>query len=472
MTPLTSLIRTPGQKAVGTSAPALYDAAIGPRSRISNRAASRHTEAYGGDDPIGAVMDCCDFYAQTVSNALYHFERDGDPLEGDSQEPTAGATHGSAPTDLVNLLAAPNRTMEYTDLIELSVIDFLLAGEFFWFKNQTDPTGKPEELYRISPALMDVVPGRVAPKGFIYHTPGGEDLEMKPDEVVHVKRPNPHSPWRGLGVVSGDPRLYDTALAATESMAQYYEQGTRLSGVLESERTVPPNVLQKLKVEFPALYSGKRNHHKVAVLERGLKFRPLSATARDADYKATDDLTYERIAKAFKVPLPLLGAVGSADRQAVREAQRIFDNKIMRPFLNRLQRQVTKQLVSAWGLDWCIDYGYIMPIEDKLDLAQSLATLPGVRVREVRDLVDLKPLADDDPELEWIDEAILNLPGQNRDQGGHPDQNIGNEPGRNPNPANTVLFPRKPGDVPSSADIVTPEVAAKAVADALAAGRE
>lgn len=473
MNVLSSLIRTRGQKAVATTSapsPALYDPGTARHQRISNRSARQHSQAYGGDEAIGAVMDCVDFYAQTASSAAYHFCRDGTVLQTPGEAEIPGA-EGEAPADLARLFDTPNRTQQYTDLIELSVIDFLLTGEFFWFLNGVDGGGKPVELFRVSPALMEVVPGKVAPKGYVYNTPGGEPLELRPDEVVHVKRPNPHDPWRGLGVIAGDPRMYDIALAATASMADYYERGTRLSGVLESERTIPPNSFAKLKAEWPAIYSGKGNHHKVAILERGLKFRPLSGNARDSGYKEADDLTYERICKMFKIPPPLLGAVGSTDRQAVREAQRIFDNKIMRPFLNRLQRQVTEQLVSAWDLEWEIEYEFILPQEDKLDLAQALAALPGVRVREVRDLVDLEPLAAEDPELEWIDEAILNLPGGNLDengQGGHADEPLSSEGGRPPAKQNTVLFPRKPGDLPKSSDIVTSEAAQKAVADALA----
>jgi HK97 family phage portal protein len=465
------LVTAPGAKAhTGARAisrePALYETDIGVKGRrITNRAARRHTQAYGGEDAIGAVMDCVDLYAQTTSNAEYHFERNGRAMRGPGQERTS-ATRGAAPPDLVALLSTPNRIQDWTELIELSVIDFLLAGEFFWYKDQLKG-GKPVALYRISPALMDVVPGRVAPKGFVYNVPNGEPLELKPEEVVHVKRPNPHDPWRGLGVIAGDPRMYDIALAATESMAQYYEHGTRLSGVLESDRSIPPATFTKIKNQFQALYAGKQNHHKVATLERGLRFRPISGDASSADYKGTKLLTREEIAASFKVPLPLLGQVGSADRQAVKEAQRIFDNKVMRPFLNRLQAQITHQLVEAWGVDFKIDYEYILPYEDKLDLAQAMAAIPGVRVREVRELIDLPPLHRDDPELEWIDEAVLNLPGQDREEGGHPDRPLDNEAGRPPKGKNTVMFPRKPGNVPSSSDIVTSETAQKAIQEAL-----
>ena len=68
----------------------------------------------------------------------------------------------------------------------------------------------------------------------------------------------------------------------------------------------------------------------------------------------------------------------------MREAQRIFDNETMRPFLNRIQKQVSFRLVPAWGLDYVIDHEYVMPIEDKIDLGRGRRALPGIIVKEVR----------------------------------------------------------------------------------------
>lgn len=477
-----ALIRVADQKALPASRapePPLYENGPVPRlSRFSNRAAAQHTQAYGGTEAIGYVMDCIEQYSVTAANAPYHFERDNGKrlrMPGEAATPEA---RGEAPAELVELLKRPNRIMDWGELIELSVIDFLLAGEFIWFKNGTDRvTGRCKELYRLPPSLVDVEPGRTAPAGYIYTPPGGgKDIHLRPDEVVHVKRPNPHDPWRGLGVIAGDPRMYDVALSALDSMALYYEQGTKLSGVLETDRSVPPSTMTKIKAEIDSLWRGVKNFHRVATLERGLKFKPISADARQADYKNTRELTRTDIAQAFKIPLPLLGAVGNADRQAVAEAQRIFDNKVMRPFLNRIQQQVSYQLTQAWGVNLVIEHSYIIPYEDKLDLGQAMAAIPGVRVREVRALIDLPPLGEGDPEVAWVDEVILNVPGQNMEEGegaegeAHADRPLASEPGRPPK-GPTAIFPRKPGALPKSANVVTPEVAAKAVQDALEGDR-
>lgn len=422
------------------------DASTGARRRLSNRNAARHTSAYGGSDAIDLVMDCVDLYAQTASNADFHFESTTGRVLRPHPRKDSDPDEGTAPQDLVRLFEHPNPMMDYTELLELSIIDILLAGEFFWLKHEMNGLGKPRALYRISPSLIDVVPGSVCPKSYIYTPPGGGDaLHFQPQQILHVKRPNPHDPWRGLGVIAGGPRMFDISLALVDTMAAYYEQGTSLTGVLESERTITDSSWKKITRQFRALYSGSSNAGKVAMLERGLKFKPISGTAEQAAFKEISNWSEERIAKAFRVPLPLLGQVGGTDRQAVREAQRIFDNKTMRPFLNRLQSTISHGLTQPWNLTYHIDHEYVMPIEDLFDLAQIYGALPGVKVREIREFVDLKPLGDE------RDEIVLNLPGMDREDGGHPDRPLGPEPGRPPRPENTKPFPEVGGELPASA---------------------
>lgn len=377
----------------GAPAPNLFGFAESFGRRISNRAAARFTESYGGKEAIDYVTECVDLYAHTAARADYHWERNGQRLVANPRAPEVkGLGYGQADPDLVELFAHPNRTQDYTELITLSVIDYMLAGEFFWFKNQMNALGQPGELWRIPPAQIEVKPGRVAPEGYVYHPPGEDEITWRTDQVVHVKRPNPHDPWRGLSMIAANPSLFDTALALDDSIRDYYERGTRLTGVVESDRPISDSGWEKMKRQFTNMYSGRGRSWQVAWLQRA-KFTPLSANAADAQFGPSGEAVRDRIAALFGIPTPLLGDVGgSTDRQAVREAQRIFDNKVMRPFLDSLQHRITQQLTDpAWQVDFVIEYEYVMPPEDKLQLAQVMAAQP-ITVDELRSFLGYAPL--------------------------------------------------------------------------------
>jgi HK97 family phage portal protein len=416
--------------------PNLATIGAAPIRRIDNKNAQRHTESYGGSDAIDWVMTCVDLYAQAASNAGWHFRN----ARGDEVK--------RPPGDLVRLLEHPNPYMDWTELFELANIDLLLAGEFMWWKFRMNEDGKPLALYRLPPKQIHIVPASngVGIAHYLLKPDHGEEKKIRPEEVLHIKRPNPHDQFRGLGVVAGGPRAFDAELALTEQTASYYEQGTRLSGVLESERVIPTTTFDKLKRQFQALYGGPRQAGAVATLERGLKFRGISGSASDAELEKMAKWSRERVASAFRVPLPLLGDVQSSDRHAVREGKRIFDNDVMKPYLNRVASQLTHGLIDAWGLTLQFDYEYDMPIEDRLDLAEALAALPGVQVHQVLDFVNLPPTGEEE-----IDNLVLNLPGKPVDEGGFPDKNLSSEPGRPPNPENTQAIPRS-GKLPAGTE--------------------
>lgn len=396
----------------GSAAPNLFGFAETFGRRISNRAAARFTQTYGGQESIDYVMECVNLYARTASRASYHWERNGQRLVENPRAPEVkGLGYGQADADLVELFAHPNRQQDYTELMELSVIDLLLAGEFFWYKNQQNPLGQPKELWRIPPAQVEVEPGRVSPKGYVYHPPGDEEIHWQPDQVVHVKLPNPHDPWRGLSMIAGNPNLFDTALALDDSVRDYYERGTRLTGVVESERPISDSGWEKMKRQFTNMYSGRGRSWQVAWLQRA-KFTPLSANAAEAQFGEAANHVRDRIAALFGIPTPMLGDVGgSTDRQAVREAQRIFDNKVMRPFLDSLQHRISDQLTTpAWQVDYVIEYEYVMPPEDKLQLAQVMSAQP-ITVAELRAFLGFEPLGDERDE-QLVTELLSSTTGK------------------------------------------------------------
>lgn len=442
-----------GQKAIRPedytgSSPVLHN--NHPGQRLTSRGARAHLSAYGGSDAIDWVMDCVSLIADTASNAEYHFERKGKTLIPEITPQDQGDdTVEEAPQDLVKLLEQPNPWMDYTEMLELSIIDFLLTGNSYWLKFKVEDSGKPAALYRMAPPLITVVPGETRPIDHYEYLPPGsaKPLVYQPHEVLHIRRPNPHSQHFGVGVIACGPQMFDAELALTSSFGGYFQRGTRLSGVIESERSIPDKLWRKIVREFRQMFSRNENAWDVAALERGLKYRPLSATAAQAEYGNLIPLSRDRICAAFRVPAILLGFIGSAATSPVKEAQRIFDNKTMRPFLNKLQLAITHGLTQAWGVEFKIDYEYVMPIEDQFEMAKDFATLPGVKIREVRERVGLKPLGDD------RDDIVLNLPGENDNASTVKDRSIGSEAGRPPNPENTRAIPKPNAPMPKDAAV-------------------
>lgn len=398
---------------------------------------AKFLEGYGGTQAIDWAFICARLIAESASNAEYNFQnKAGVKLAARFGAPNADNPDRVAPPDLVQLMAHPTPWVNYDELMELLLIDLLFTGDHFLLKHNTTSDGKPAAMFRLRPDLVDVIPGETRLiAGYRFHPPGSQSqpVEIPADLVIHFKLPNPHNPFRGMGVIAAASRAMDIELALTDTQATFFEQGTHLGGVLSTDRRVPDPVFQKIKRQFNAMYSGRTNAGKVAVLENGLKFQATQSTPADAMYAELTRLSRDRIAHAFRVPLPLVGNMENANYK-MAEAQRIFDTKTMRPLLNKVQDKFSAELTQAWDLDFVIDYQYVMPDEDRLKLAESVAALPGIKVREVRKQAGLPLLGDE------RDEIVLNLPLPDA-----PSRNLSEQGGRPPNGENVPTFPG-PGD--------------------------
>lgn len=415
-------------------------------SRLSQREARRHLSSYGGEQAIDTVNNCVNTYIDAATLAEYKFRRDGEiylpHLPDDAPPDTL-----QAPLDLVNLIEQPNPHQSWDEFIALAITDYLMVGNVYWLKWRCQQgSDKPLAIYRLSPADVNVLPGKTDfIAGYEYKVPGrGMPIHFDPDKVIHFRRPNPHNPYFGLGIVASGARMLDIELALTETQAQFFEQGAKLSGVLQSDRRVPDPVFKKLTMQFRNLYSGSKNAYKVAVLEQGLQFKSIQPTAAENEFVALSNLSFERICRLFRIPPQMLN--GEARPGIMQEAKRQFTSDTMAPFLKRFNRLISQSLTQpGWGYDFEMDYKYVMPREDQLKLVANIAALPGIKINEIRAEAGLSLLAEDEvgPDGKPIGDMIINLPSVSTEMGGHPDQPLAGEVGRPPNMENTQAFPQR-----------------------------
>lgn len=424
--------------------------------RFGSADAAMTLEAYAGKHgkAIDWVMAGLDLIGDTASEATWYLETtQGDRLPRDRAEAKKGER--LAPSDLVSLMERPNPWMSYEELIKLTLIDELLTGDAFWLLFGQNDSQQPLAIYRLSPALVEIIPGKdTMIKSFKYSVPGMTPVEFSSEDVLQFKRPNPHDPYRGAGIIAGGRRAFEMELALTDTKANYYEQGAKLSGVLETERSgLGEGVLAKIRKQFMGYYQGTSNAYKVAVLEAGMKFNPISSNAAEAEFGAMSDQSRDRILAMLRVPPALLGlsAGSSSGTSAIKggaeDDRRTFANSTVRPRLNKLQNDISIITERGWGLRFKIDYEYQMPIETQLELATNFAALPGVKVEEVRSKVGLDPLGDE------RDQIVLNLPGENDNESKVKDRNLGTEPGRPPKGEHTAAIPAPGKTLPADAKV-------------------
>ena len=418
-------------------------------SKLSQREADRHLQSYGGDEPIDWLMDCVRLYQDAVSTADWQLKKsDGTKLV---KEKTKGTPpdYQVGPADLYELLETPNPFMLWQELVDLLLIDLLLVGNAYWFKWQISDD-KPLALYRLTPGAVKVIPGPYGPKGYEYQPPGArKPLTIALNEVVHYRLANPHSAYYGLGIVQGGARAFDLELAATETMASYYENKADPSMIVQSERRIPRDVRNKLQQQLRSRSAGTRNAGHLMVLEAGLKASTLTPSARDALFAEIANMSRDRIYSKFRASAMLFGqADESGGGNKIADARREFDNYTIRPLLKRLALKISHELVTAWDVEFAFTYFNQLAPDEASKIAGDISAMPGVKVREIRKQYTQFGIEESTGDSE-VDEMMLNLPGEDMNADGQPvqgdaafaDRPVGSEAGRPPLGENTRAFP-------------------------------
>lgn len=424
-------------------------------SAISQREAGRHSDAFGGGQAIDWVYDSVNIYADGTAAAPFRLEKsDGTKLVR-VKTPGTPPDYEVGPDDLYELLHKPNPFMLYEEMLSLLVIDLLLVGNGYWMKWQTGESGRPLALYRLAPSHVKIITGPYGPKRYEYAPPGARrPLKLDPSDVMHFRRPNPHSAYYGMGVIQGAGRSMDLELAVTDTMAHYYENRADPSLIVQSERRVPRDVFNKLRAQLRVRTAGPDRAGDLLLLESGLKASTLSRSAADNLFQELAKMSRDRILSKFRVSPMLLGIMdeGSSSNK-ISDVRREFDNSTLRPFMARLSHAVTAGLTDAWGVKYVLEPQTLLPPEDAVKVAGEIAKVPGIKVREVRKQYEQFgiPESTGDPD---IDEFVLNMPTPEIDENGQitnpitgektapegADRPLPGEPGRPPKGENTRGF--------------------------------
>lgn len=143
--------------------------------------------------------------------------------------------------------------------------------------------------------------------------------QFRHDQILHIRN---HS-WdrvRGLPSVRIAAKAIGLAMAAEENLVRLHENGGRPSGVLQSDEALSPEVVERIKSGWERFTRGAKRSA-TAILDRGLKYQPVSMSSVDAQTLETRRHQVEEICRAFGV-FPIM--VGHADKTATYASAEAF----------------------------------------------------------------------------------------------------------------------------------------------------
>ena len=132
----------------------------------------------------------------------------------------------------------------------------------------------------------------------------GRTVRLQPHDVLHI-------PGLGFdGLVGYSPiamakNAIGLAIATEEYGSKFFANGAAPSGVLEHPGTIKDP--SKVRESWQATFGGSGNSNKIAVLEEGMKYTPISISPEQAQFLETRKFQIDEIARIFRVPPHMIG---------------------------------------------------------------------------------------------------------------------------------------------------------------------
>ena len=197
-------------------------------------------------------------------------------------------------------------------------------------------------LYPLLPDHMEVDRDSRGKLTYTYTTSEGRMVRLDPTDVLHI-------PGLGFdGVMGYSPIALEKAaiglgIAAEEYGSKFFQNGARPSGILTHPNTVKDPAA--LRASWNAAYGGSGNASRVAVLEEGMTFVPLSMPNNEAQFLETRKFQVTEICRIFRVPPHMIGDLERATFSNIESQNISFAVHTIRPWLVRIEQAINKTLI-------------------------------------------------------------------------------------------------------------------------------
>ena len=218
----------------------------------------------------------------------------------------------------------PNEAMTQYDFDRLQMANQVLRGNAYAWILRDSVTGRTRERIPLSPDLVSIMQERDGTIWYSYADPLSGDLyRIDAEDMEHLKGLSCDG-VRGVGVLTRAAMTLDTSMAAEKFERNIYLNGGRPSGVLTTETdlsnkgvpikgpdgTVTGYISGKdhIRNEWDRLHKGPDNAMRLAVLDNGLKYQPISMSGSDLQFVENKDVRVADLCRFFGVPLHLVYA--------------------------------------------------------------------------------------------------------------------------------------------------------------------
>lgn len=214
------------------------------------------------------------------------------------------SVRGKKISELLN--KRPNPFMDINTFRRLSLFDFLIDGNCFWYFDGTS-------LYHLPARNVTIVPDENTYVNH-YRYEGLTTEEFYPNEIIHIRENSTKSLYRGDSrIMSALPSLY-TRETMIDFQDSFFKNGTAMGIIIETEQILNTRMKERQEKDWLKKYNPKRGNGRPMILDGGMKAKQVTnPNFREMMFNDSISDKEKRVCVALGVPPILLDSGNNAN---------------------------------------------------------------------------------------------------------------------------------------------------------------
>ena len=236
------------------------------------------------------------------------------------------------------------------------------------------------------------------------------------DNILHFKMITGPDGITGLSPIEQCKNAIGWGIQVQEYSSTFFKNGGKLSGVLESDRALSEQAVDRLRSSFNKNYGTLSGANQTAVLEEGLKYKSISVTPDQAQFLASRQFSVEEVARIFGIPPHLLRDLSKSSFNNIEMQSQEFVSYSLMPFLTKIELEMSLKLfrrnnVGREYIKFNVNGLLRGNVKDRADYYKTAITNGWMSVNEVRQKEDLNRIEDGDNNYLQMNMTTINKIG-------------------------------------------------------------
>ncbi len=269
----------------------------------------------------------------------------------------------------------------------------------------------------------------------ITHVPGAngepqQEVVLPAENVLHVMGEG-FDGIRGYSPVQMARQAIGLGLAAEEFGARWFGSGSRPDGVLEFPTKLSPDAKERIRSSWEIQHQGLSQSHRVAVLEYGMTWKPISVNPNDAQFLETKQAQVSEICRWHRMPPHMIQDLSRGTFSNIEIQSIEFVRFTMLPWFVNWEQEILRSLFTEaeqaeYFCEFLVEGLLRGAMKERYD-AYAVGRLNGwLCADDIRELENMNPLPNDLGQIFTIPMSYIPL-----DQAA----NVGQKPEAPPPPA-------------------------------------